>query len=244
MSSFTIDILEPILKGKTLTFKIQGSDEYGLDKSIINSLRRILISEIPTLGFNVDEGTTKDICMEVNNTSLHNEFIMHRLSLLPIYMDPDNYSKQYLFYLNVKHDLNVPIHFVTSNNIEIYPLKKEVTPSKLSMDDYDMNKPLSKNEKDKIFRPFNFRGSQYPILITELKNTNSSKNIQELTFYGVPTISIGNRNARYSPVSDAIYSFTINEDIFTNIAEIKSSELNLQGDIKKKIYSIFIYIRR
>ena len=108
MTTFSVNIDNTEVKDNTLQFHIAGSDEYGLDKSIVNSLRRTLLSEIPCLAFRVEEGTKKDIIMEVNNTSLHNEFLMHRLSMIPLYLDPETYEKQYLFYLNVKHDSNHP----------------------------------------------------------------------------------------------------------------------------------------
>jgi DNA-directed RNA polymerase subunit L len=104
-----------------------------------------------------------------------------------------------------------------------------------------MEKPLSKNEKNNIFKPFKFKGNEYPILITELKNTNSPDNIQELVFYGVPSVSTGKQNARYSAVSDAIYSFAINKELFNDIANEKANKLNLLGDERDKyIKSLFI----
>ena len=61
MSSFSVDISNTELKENTLNFHIEGSAEYGLDKSIINSIRRTLISEIPCVAFRVEEGTPKDL---------------------------------------------------------------------------------------------------------------------------------------------------------------------------------------
>ena len=58
-----------------------------------------------------------------------------------------------------------------------------------------MNKPLSKQEHSEILRKFEFRGSQYPILLTELKSTNVEGQFQELVLYGVPSVSDG----RYMP---------------------------------------------
>ena len=43
----------------------------------------------------------------------------------------------------------------------------------------DLNKPLSQKEKDKIFRPFEFRENKHYCLITELKSTNT-KDIESL----------------------------------------------------------------
>ena len=103
MSKFSVDIVNTDIKNNTLIFELNGSDEYGLDKSIVNSLRRILLSEIPCIAFRVEEGTKQDIIVETNNTSLHNEFLMHRISMIPLYMNIEEYEKNYLFYLNVKH---------------------------------------------------------------------------------------------------------------------------------------------
>ena len=94
MTTFSVNIDNTEVKDNTLQFHIAGSDEYGLDKSIVNSLRRTLLSEIPCVAFRVEEGTKKDIIMEVNNTSLHNEYLMHRISMIPLYLDQETYEKQ------------------------------------------------------------------------------------------------------------------------------------------------------
>ena len=104
MPSFSASIQRTQLDNNTLHFTLRGTDEYGLDKSIVNSLRRTLMSEIPAVAFRVAEDSQKDITIELNNTSLHNEFILHRLSMIPLFIDPETYENQYLFYLNVKHD--------------------------------------------------------------------------------------------------------------------------------------------
>ena len=97
-----------------LQFIISGDDNYGLDKSLINSLRRILLTDIPTISFKMDEtGENTDIKMITNNTSLHNEMLIHRISLIPLYIDPVNYMKNYLFECKIKHDsLDEPFKFV------------------------------------------------------------------------------------------------------------------------------------
>ena len=51
MSSFSVSISTLESKKGTLEFTLEGTDEYGLDKSIVNSLRRTLLSEIPCVGF-------------------------------------------------------------------------------------------------------------------------------------------------------------------------------------------------
>jgi len=235
MTSFSVSIdkadVEADVETNTLHFHMIGSEEYGLDKSIINSLRRTLLSEIPCVAFRVEEGSKKDIIMEVNNTSLHNEFLTHRLSMIPLYLDPEEYEKQYLFYLNVKHDTNHPFKFVTTDDIKIYPLKKDIDASdEISIDNYDLQKPLSNHKHKEILKHFEFRGKEYPILITELKATDSTDVFQELVCYGVPSVSDGREHARWKAVSDATYTFLPNDELFLKVANDKAGHNKIIDD--------------
>ena len=235
MSSFSVSISTLESKKGTLEFTLEGTDEYGLDKSIVNSLRRTLLSEIPCVAFRIDEEQKKDIVMEVNNTSLHNEYLIHRLAMIPLYIDPKTYEKQLLFYLNVKHDSSEPFKFVTTDDIKIFPLKNGVIPGdEISLDDYNMKKPLSKKEHDEILRNFTFRGKEYPILITELKSTNIEEKYQELVCYGVPSVSDGREHAAWKAVSDATYTFLENEDLFQQVANMKANQKNLIDDKERE----------
>ena len=223
MASFSVEISNTELKENTLTFNIAGSAEYGLDKSIVNSLRRVLLSEIPCIAFRVEEGTNKDLIMETNNTSLHNEFLLHRMSMIPLYIDPETYENQYLFYLNVKHEGAQPFKFVTTDDIQIFPLKEGVQlDDTIDLDKYDMKKPLSREKHKEIFRPFVFKNKEYPILITELKSTDTEGVAQELVCYGVPSVSDAREHARWKCCSDAIYTFLPNEELFMKIANDKA----------------------
>jgi len=175
--------------------------------------------------------------MEVNNTSLHNEFLLHRLSMIPIYLDPETYENQYIFYLNVKHDSNQPFRFVTTDDIKVYPLKNGVEPKpEVSLDDYDLQKPLSKQEHRDIFRPFQFREKEHPILLTELKNTDTDGSFQELVCYGVPSVSDGREHARWKCCSDAMYTFLENEELFMKIANDKAGHKKIIDDDERTAF--------
>ena len=67
---------------KTLKFDIKGNKEYGLSKSLINGIRRTLLTDIDTVAIDV-----KDINIITNNGKLHNEFLKDRISLIPLYIN-------------------------------------------------------------------------------------------------------------------------------------------------------------
>lgn len=227
-------------KSNNITFDIKGDSEHGLDKSIINSIRRVLLSSIPTVGFRT-EIDQSDITIVKNNTSLHNEFLLHRMGLLPLYIDPTDFNKNYLFHLNVEN-INEPVKTITAENINIYPLKKNIDPDLLKevdMNNYDIESPLKEKDKMNIFRPFKFQNQKSYCILTELKNTNSETK-QSLELYGVPRVSFGYEDARWQSVSCATYSFKKNNDLFKKILNEKIDIENIKD---KKAFEKELYIK-
>ena len=223
---------------ETLQFTISGDRDTGLEKSITNSIRRILLSEIPCVGFRYEEGKNPDLKMEVNHTSSHNEFLLHRVSLIPLFIDPFDYKKDYLFQLQIKHDSNEPFLFVTSDMFQIYPLKEDledVNLNILDINNYEVSKPISDEEKKKIIRPYIYKGKEYYNLITELKNTYSTDTqVQELSLYGSPSISNGKEHSRWKAVSDAVYTFTKDADMFKSVANEKADLKNITNEAERE----------
>ena len=58
MSEFTCEIIETNNNLNNLIFEIRGNNDYGFDKSIINSIRRILLSKIPSVAFVTNRETS------------------------------------------------------------------------------------------------------------------------------------------------------------------------------------------
>lgn len=224
-------------KPNELIFDIKGDQTNGLDKTIINGLRRTILSSIPSVAFRT-EINNSDLIVKKNDSSLHNEFLIDRIGLIPLYIDPMNYQKQYLFHLNVKNSELTPVTTVTAKDFEIYPLKKNIDPTlieSINFDDYDKENPLTEKEKAKIFRPFKYNKKDYYCIITELKTTNSST-VQEIDIYGVPSISYAYEDSKWQAVSKACYTFKKDEQLFEKVFQdkVKVNEIQKSHQAKYK----------
>jgi DNA-directed RNA polymerase subunit L len=234
------------VENSELKFVLSGDDEYGFDKSLANAIRRVLLTDIPTVGFKLTQmGVNNDLVMSTNNSSLHNEMLLHRISFMPLYLDPVNYMRNHLFECKMIHDGKEPFKFVTMNDVQIYPLKSGFIErleklhdesydlshdderilrdqlDEVTIENYDLNKPLSQKEKDNIYRPFNFRDSTHYCLITELKTTHTEDTHQEIHFYGSPSVGYGYEDAKFQGVSQATYSFQIDDKLVDSILKEK-----------------------
>ena len=255
MSKFEPSISDINVVNKELHFVVSGNEKYGFDKSVVNGIRRTILNDIPSIAFKTEETIpTKDITVVTNTGKLHNEMLLQRVSLIPLYIDPDNYMKNYFFELKVKHDNSEMYKFVTANDFQIYPLKADIQKRIESLDDddhedqeelstlldkndpdnYDLKNPISQKQKDSILRPFTFRKQKNYCLLTELKNTNDVNLSQEIHLYGVPSRSTGKDNARFQPVSCATYSFSKDESL---IATIVKTRIKLEQIEEERIES-------
>lgn len=93
---FEITSLDPT--SKMLVVRIDG-----VDLCLVNALRRVIIASLPNVGFRFDasyHGPDQAIRIEQNDSPLHNEYMMHRISMVPLHLtlkeieewDPDRYE--------------------------------------------------------------------------------------------------------------------------------------------------------
>ena len=139
--------------GKHISFDI-----CDVDVSIVNSIRRVIFTDIPSVGFYFklkDHFVDNDIVIEKNDSPIHNEFLAHRLSMIPLHLNEeeiDNWdSNQYTFVLE-KKNVSGSIVDVTTKDFEIY--------------DKD-GKELQKSFRDRVFPPNPITKDH--ILITKLQ---------------------------------------------------------------------------
>lgn len=137
---------------KSKKFSIEIKD---IDLALINALRRIILTEIPVVGFRGEDEPSLEIIS--NNGPLHNEIILHRFGLIPIYFTSNETesfdSDAYEFEINVNNETDSRInvtseHFnVKHNGVELS--KKEIQrlfpPSSIT-NDYILITRLQKNQ--------------------------------------------------------------------------------------------------
>lgn len=92
----------------------------GINVSIANALRRIILSEIPTNVFYTETYNDNKCTIQVNNPPrLHNEIIKQRLSCIPIHeKDLDILPDKYILELDVKNETDKTI-IVTTEDFRI-----------------------------------------------------------------------------------------------------------------------------
>lgn len=110
-----------------------------VDVAVVNSLRRIIVSEIPNIAFEHVIKYSERVNIIENTTSLHNEFLKQRLSLIPINFDVEDIlefdESRYKFIIKAANKTGSDIIYITSQDIDVY------------RDD----KLLSKDEMERIF---------------------------------------------------------------------------------------------
>ena len=130
-------------------------DIENIDLSIINSLRRIIISKVKTVGIKTEPYDECDINIIKNDSPLHNQFLNQRLGMIPIYLQPeidDQKLDDYEFILDVSNNTNFP---------------KDVTTQDLKIRQISTNTFLPKETVTKLFPPDPISNDH--ILLTRLK---------------------------------------------------------------------------
>lgn len=209
----------------------------GVHSSLANALRRVMISEVPTVGFRSEnEGDLKpidekDIHVLQNTGALHNEFISQRLSMIPLSFwkdenlfitstfDPKSKERKYIFRdpsKSVKRDkyqLNV-VNRKSDTNLEVY--SKDIT-------------IMDSDSKPECFQPDPTLGGDNYIIITKLKPS------EKLHVHLQPSIGVGQENSLFSPVGTVSYKFV--QDTDAKISEALQEKIKMVNEerIKKKI---------
>jgi DNA-directed RNA polymerase subunit L len=179
------------LNSDTLTFTLSGTDV-----SLANSIRRTILSDIPTVVFKTTPYEENTANIIENTTRLNNEIIKQRLSCIPIHIKDETIPlKNYLLEVNVEN-ISDTIIFVTTQD---FTIKNLLTDKKL-------------NEKDtrEIFPVNELTG--YFIDFVRLRPKMSSELLGEkINLTCEFSIGTSKDNGMYNVVSTCSYGFTIDK---------------------------------
>lgn len=203
----------------------------GVPVAFVNAIRRTAMTDYTTIGFKTEEYVNSDLKVIHNSSSVHNEYILHRLGLVPINVENSNTfnPSNYKFILNKQNETNNIID-VTTADFQI------------------INMETSKEENvNDFFPPDPVTGDH--ILLLKLKS-NPNKKGEKIHVEGKCSKGTGKENARFMPTScitfnnkrddtkmnEALEDYlqsTLTEEQLTNskIVKNKTSEFELgKGD--------------
>jgi len=169
----------------------------GVNVSIANSLRRIILSDIPLVVFRVSPNNKNKCNIIANTCGLNNEIVKHRLSCVPIHIkDIEEFPlKNYIMELHVQNNTDTSM-VVTSKN---FVIKDLVT-----------GRPLSQDKTLEIFPANDISGDHIDFVRLKAK---PAEELQGKIIHLTCEFDIGTakEDGAYNVVSTCSYGNTIDE---------------------------------
>jgi len=171
----------------------------GVNVSIANALRRIILSDIPIVVFRVSPNE-KNKCNIITNTcGLNNEIVKHRLSCIPIHIkDVEEFPlKNYILEVNVQNNTDTNMYVTTENFV---------------IKDLVSGKPLSEDRMREIFPANDITGDFIDFVRLKARPSEDivAKSIQLTCEFDIGTAK---EDAAYNVVSTCSYGNTIDSAV-------------------------------
>jgi DNA-directed RNA polymerase subunit L len=185
--------MEPIVSSITETDEALRFELSNVDVSVVNSLRRVILTNIDQLVFRGFPHADNQLNFEKNNTKFNNEFLKHRIQNVPIYESDvtkyDNFVKNYCVKVKVSNDTNT---------------RKDVTTKDFKIVQKDTGKEIGEAETRKIF-PADKITQDYILLAVLMPKVSETDEPEELNL--TLQFSIGNakQDSCWNVVSKCAY---------------------------------------
>ena len=186
-----------VRKGPELGSTGGGRAEFDVvdeDLCVVNALRRAVLADVPTAAFRFDPHAPSQsgIAIKTNTSTLHNEFLGHRLSLVPVGLNENQMRVfepwQYRFILRVKNT-GTDMLPVTTGDIEVL----DNTGAKLPPDARNAMFPANPLTRDHI------------LLVRLRPSAVNDRNGEEVHVECSASLGTGRQHARWSPVSTCYF---------------------------------------
>jgi DNA-directed RNA polymerase subunit L len=217
-----------VREGNITTFRLTP-----IHVTYANTLRRVILTGVETVAFRADmkeDGSTSDVVIEKNDTAMTNEMLADRIGLLPLDIkDPLHWkADKYTFKLDVTNTGDKPLD-VVSANFKVFENRD------------DSDEPVEVNS-DRFFPPNPITKDTHLIAILRPKGLGGTQG-ETITLSARATIGKGRQHARYIPISQCSYIYTLDdneEKIKTAFNKWLISQKNLDpntlADDKKQVY--------
>ena len=176
-----------------LTFTLSG-----VDVSIANSIRRIILSEIPCVVFRTTPYSENKVFIQTNTTRMNNELIKQRMSCIPIYItDTSTPIEQYKVMLD-KHNEGDTILHVTTEDFTII--------------DTNTDTALPQAMVKSMFPQDSLTGDYIDIVRLRPRLTETIEG-EHIVLSASFTIGMAKENGSFNVVSTCSYGNTVNADM-------------------------------
>ncbi len=169
----------------------------GVNVSIANALRRIILSDIPLVVFRVSPSDKNKCNIIANTCGLNNEIVKHRLSCIPIHIDDvDSFPlKNYILEVNVQNNTDTSMVVTTKDFV---------------IKDLVSGKPLPEDKMREIFPANNITGDFIDFVRLKAKPSDEiqGKIINLTCEFDVGTAK---EDGAYNAVSTCSYGNTIDD---------------------------------
>uniref|UniRef100_A0A6C0DXV3 DNA-directed RNA polymerase RpoA/D/Rpb3-type domain-containing protein n=1 Tax=viral metagenome TaxID=1070528 RepID=A0A6C0DXV3_9ZZZZ len=205
-------------KNGALTFTLSN-----VNVSYANGLRRIILSEIPTLVIESYPYDKNNVVIHTNKSRLNNELLKQRLSSIPIHIDAleDFPYEEYILEINKANSTNTII-YVTSEDFKIKNIKT--------------NKYLTQAEVGKIFPPDPISGDFIELLRLR-PQIASNMDKEQLHLEAKFSISNAKNDGMFNVVSTCSYGNSLDSVKIKDAWDAKYLELEKKHS-KEEIESI------
>lgn len=186
----------------------------GINVSFINGIRRIILSDIPTLVFHCFPHDQNDADIHTNTTRLNNEVLKQRLSCIPIHIsDASLPYKELVVEINMKNE--------SENTID-------VTTEHFKIKNISSGKYLQESAVRKIFPPCPITGD-YIVFARLRPKVSTIAPGEELSISAKMSLHTASEDGTFNVASTCAYKFTVDkmkqDQIWQNkLAEISSEE--------------------
>lgn len=187
----------PFLLGSGATARIGARFRMApANTTLANTLRRQIVSAVPTVGFRTEPAEKSEVIIDTNTTPLVNEMLAHRIGMIPIRADPATFDPaRFEFRIEKEND--------TKEMTDVHAADFVVI-------ERDPTNPLDEGRQlptEAFFPPDPITGAT--VLITRLRpQWNPIAPNEKLVLKAKAAVSTGAENARWSPVSQCSFENT------------------------------------